>query len=429
MKIRPFRAIRYDLERIGDLSKAVAPPYDQIDPATQSLLYAMHPQNIVRISFGRDEPGDDARTSKYQRAKGWLERWLAEGILIEETAPAIYPYHSTYRVGEHSLTRKGFIAMGELSEYSERLVFPHERTHAKPKEDRLRLLEAIRADLGLVFMLYPDTDRQTDALLEEVTAAPPFVEASDLKGEEHRLWRATDPDLIVELQRLMADRPVVIADGHHRYETALEFRKAHPEATHKLMAFFSLEGPGLTIFPLHRLVKDVTNFSLDALREALATTFEVRELEGLQTGDQGQGLPHVLTAQFTGPDRFPLVAGGANHPYLVSLRPGAFDRIPWPEGTSHAWRRLAVSLLHEGILRPHLGIGEEALRLASHVDYTASAEEAIRSVSARRHQAAFLLPAVTPAELQAVVRNGELLPQKSTHFYPKLLTGLVMARV
>jgi len=427
VKIRPFRAIRYDFERIGDLSKAVAPPYDQIDLATQSLLYAMHPQNIVRISFGQDEPGDDARASKYQRAKWFLERWLAEGILIEETAPAIYPYHSTYRVGEHSLTRKGFIAMGELSEYSERLVFPHERTHAKPKEDRLRLLEATRADLGLVFMLYADPDRQSDALLEEVTAAPPFAEASDLKGEEHRLWRATDPRLIAELQRLLAERPVVIADGHHRYETALEFRKAHPEATHKLMAFFPLEGPGLTIFPLHRLVRDVTNFNLAALREAVATTFEVRELEGLQTGDQD--LAHLLTAQFTGPDRFPIVAGGVDHPQLVSLRPGALDRISWPEGTSQAWRRLAVSLLHEGILRPHLGIGEEALRLASHLDYTASAEEAIRSVRAGRHQAAFLLPAVTPAELQAVVRNGELLPQKSTHFYPKLLTGLVMTRL
>lgn len=429
MKIRPFRAIRYDLERIGDLSKVAAPPYDQIDPTIQSLLYAMHPRNIVRISFGQDEPGDDDHNNKYQRARGFLERWLAEGILVEDTAPAIYPYHSTYRVGEEWLTRKGFIALGELSDYSERIVYPHERTHTKPKEDRLRLLEATRADLGLVFMLYGDPGLRSDSLLRDVTAAPPFAEASDLRGERHQLWRVTDPNLIAELQALMADHSVIIADGHHRYETALEFRRTHPEATHKLMAFFPLEGPGLTIFPLHRLIRDVTDFRLRALREAVDPTFEVREIDRLKTSDPAERLAQVLTAQFTGSERVPLVAAGADHPSLLSLRPGAFDRIPWPKGTSEAWRRLAVSLLHEGILRPHLGIGEEALRLASHVDYTPSAEEAIRSVQQGRHQAAFLLAPLTPQELRAVVQSGEVLPQKTTHFYPKLLTGLVMARV
>ena len=429
MNIIPFRAIRYDLEQVGDYSKVVAPPYDQIDPTTQSLLYSMHPQNIVRISFGKDEPGDDTHRNRYQRARGFLEQWLADGILVEETVAAIYSYHSTYRVGEQWVTRKGFIALGEVSEYADRVVFPHERTHSQPKEDRLRLLEATRADLGLVFMLHPDPNQRVEALMAPVTAAPPFAEASDLKGEQHRLWRVTDPQLIAGLQSLMADRPVVIADGHHRYETALMFRRSHPEAKHKLMAFFALGGPGLTIFPLHRLVRPVIDFRLEVLREAIAPTFEVRELGSLRTDDPAEGLARVLTAQFTGPDRFLLVAAGADHPYVVSLRPGAFDRISWPEGTSQAWRRLAVSLLHEGILRPHLGIGEEALRLASHLDYTPSAEEAIRSIQEGRHRAVFFLPPVTPAELQAVVQSGDLMPQKSTHFYPKLLTGLVIARV
>ncbi len=429
MRIRPFRAIRYNPEKVGDLSKVVAPPYDQIDPTTQSLLYSMHPQNVVRISFGRDEPGDDDTRNKYQRAAELLERWLSEGTLIEEVVPAIYLYHSTYRVGGERVTRKGFMAFGELSEYSERVVLPHERTHTKPKEDRLRLLEASQTDLELIFMLYPDPTLQVEALRGDIAATSPLAEASDLRGEQHRLWRVTEPALIAKLDAFFADRSVMIADGHHRYETALEFEKTHPEATHKLMAFFPLEGPGLTILPNHRLVRDLPDVRLQALCEALRPTFEVRELTELHIGEPAERLGEILTARVTGPDRFALVTKGAGHPYLISLRPGAFERIAWPDGTSLAWRRLAVSLLHEGIFRPHLGIGEEALRLASHVDYTASAEEGVRSVLEGRHQAVFLLAPVAPTELGAVVQGGELMPQKSTHFYPKLLTGLVMARV
>jgi len=333
-------------------------------------------------------------------------------VWARDEAPAIYPYTQTYRVGGQEVTRAGFVALGEVSDYARGIVLPHERTHAGPKQDRLRLLQTTGADIGLLFMLIADPEGRLRAAT--TGAGEPIAEARDLRGERHRLWRIVDPAAIAHVQALMAPAPAIIADGHHRYETAVEYARRHPGREDKLMAFFTLESPGLTILANHRLVHGVGGFSLVRLCEAAGRWFDVAPL-----ADPSAFRPT--------PTRIGVVAGA--EAVVLELRAEAAAQIAWPAGTSAAWRRLAVSILHEGLLRPLLDIDHAKLEAGSHVDYTADQDDAIRAARAGRYQAAFLIAPTTPGELQAVVRGGELLPQKSTHFYPKLLDGLVFSRV
>src|SRR3989442_1497028 len=282
----------------------------------------MSPDNIVRVSYPWDSPWAGGPADKHRRAHETLDRWLAEGLWAREEAPAIYPYTQSYRAGGHEVTRVGFVALGEVTDYARGVALPHERTHAGPKQDRMRHLETTGADIGLIFMLTADPG----GVLREATAGEgaPIAEARDLRGELHRLWRLGDVEAIRRVEALMAPAQVIIADGHHRYETAVEYRRRHPAAEDKLMAF---------------------------------------------------------------------------------------------------------SILHEGLLRPLLDIDDAKLDARTHVDYTADQDEAVREARGGRYQAAFLIAPTTPEELQAVVRGGEVLPQKSTHFYPKLLDGLVFHRL
>jgi uncharacterized protein (DUF1015 family) len=408
VRIYPFRGYRYAASGKRDVSPVVAPPYDQIGPEAEEQLLAMSPHNIVRVTLPRDEGGVD----RYRRARLILQAWLADRVWQRDEQAAIYPYHQTYTIGGRSITRASVITLGEVSEYEDGVVRPHERTHAGPKHDRMRLLEATGADIGLLFMLTSDPDR---ALLE--AAAPqgePIAEARDLRGERHRLWRITDEATIERVRALMASRAVIIADGHHRYETAVEYARRHRGAAAKLMAFCTLEAPGLTILANHRLVRHLEGFSLDRLVQAAGAWFEVTPLADPLGFAPSNGEIGVVSG---------------DRALALRLRDAAFDRLPWPPGTSAAWRRLAVSILHEGLLKPLLGITEAKLDARSHVDYTADQAEAVRQARERRYQVAFLIAPTTPEELRAVVDGGELLPQKSTHFYPKMLDGLVFHRV
>jgi uncharacterized protein (DUF1015 family) len=406
MEIRPVRGYRYAVDATRDVSAVVAPPYDQISDAMQDRLYAMHPHNIVRVTFPKD--GAD----KYRGARAVLDAWVAEGVWRRDERPAIYPYHQTYGVEGRSVTRAGFIALGEATDYARGVVLPHERTHAGPKRDRMDLLEATAADVGLLFMLVGDADGE----LRRATtpSGEPIAEAVDLRGERHRLWRIADAAAVTRVRALMAARPVIIADGHHRYETAVAYAERHRGAGDKLMAFFALEAPGLTILPNHRLVHGVPGFDFDDLMQTAASWFDVAPL------------PDPLTARLE--NRTIGVVSGPDAAVL-RLRPDGFERIAWPARTSRAWRALAVSILHEGVLRPLLGITDAKLDARTHVDYTADRAEAIELARTGKYQAAFLIAPTTPEELHAVVRGGEILPQKSTHFYPKLLDGLVFHRL
>jgi uncharacterized protein (DUF1015 family) len=401
MRIKPFRGYRFGRGR--DVTAVVAPPYDQITPDMQDRLHAMSPDNIVRITL--------PTARRYDRAREVLDRWVAEGVWAREEWPAIYPYEQTYAVGGARITRVGFVALGAVTEYAEKIVLPHERTHAGPKQDRMRLLEATGADVGLIFMLVGD--RAGALRAASAPAGAPVAEARDLQGEHHRLWRITDAEVIDRVVALMSPKHAIIADGHHRYETAVEYARRHPHAADKLMAFFTLEAPGLTILPNHRLVHHVDGFALDDLLRRARPWFDAAPLADALAFRPGHRTIGVVTGE---------------RAVVLALRDEAFEAIPWPAGTSRAWRELAVSILHEGVLRPLLGISGAELDARTHVDYTADQAEAVRLARAGRYQAAFLIAPTTPEELQAVVQGGELMPQKSTHFYPKLLDGLVFHR-
>ncbi len=430
MKLRPFRGYRYNAAKVSDLSRVVTPPYDQIDPETRDSLHALDPWNFVRITLGRPEPGDTGEGDRHRRAREHLERWLAEEILIRDPAPAVYPYLTTYRAGGETLSRMGLIALGELAEYAEGVVLPHERTHAGPKAERLRHLEATGADTGLIFMLTSDPAGE---LLRLATSppAPPLAAARDLKGELHQLWRIADRAAIAKIQALLADKRLIIADGHHRYETALEYRRRHAGADLKLMAVFPLEAPGITIFPTHRLLHNLERFDAGALLAQARRWFQIERGPALSDPAAEAGaLTAAMDARVrSGAPALAMVAGADGAAWLLTLRSDAFEAVPWPVGTSPAWRRLAVSVLHEALLKPFVGITEEILRQQSCVDYSAGAAEAVALVRKGSYQAGFLISPTTPEELQAVVRAGELLPQKSTFFYPKLLDGLVFSRL
>src|SRR5437879_3904114 len=271
MDIEPFHGYRYAGATRTDVSPIVAPPYDQISPETQERLHAMSPHNIVRATYPRD--GGE----KYRQAASVLEAWLAQGVWRRDERPAIYPYQQTYSVGGQSVTRTGFIALGEVSDYARGVVLPHERTHAGPKEDRMRLLEATAADIGLLFMLMSDADGELGHAAAPVGEL--IAEAEDLRGEHHRLWRITDDAALAPIVTLMAPRPVIIADGHHRYETAVAYRQRHPHAARKMMAFFALEAPGLTILANHRLVHGVQPFDFDDFVQMASRWFAVAPLD------------------------------------------------------------------------------------------------------------------------------------------------------
>jgi uncharacterized protein (DUF1015 family) len=403
VKIRAFRGYRYGIGRVWEVTAVVAPPYDQITPDMQDRLLAMSADNIVRITL--------PPANGYDGAREVLDRWLADGVWEREEGPAIYPYEQRYAVGGATITRAGFIALGAVTDYADKIVLPHERTHSGPKQDRMRLLEATGADVGLLFMLAPDPEGTLRA-----TTAPggaPIAEARDLKGERHRLWRITDPGVIAEVVAAMAPKWTIIADGHHRYETAVEYARRHPDASDKLMAFFTLEAPGLTILPNHRLVHDVAGFALDDLVHRARPWFDAAPLDD----------PLAFR-----PTNRTLVVVSGEHAAALTLRDDAIDAVDWPAATSRAWRELAVSILHEGLLRPLLDITDDKLDARTHVEYTPDQADAVRLARDGVYQAAFLIAPTTPEELQAVVRGGELMPQKSTHFYPKLLDGLVFHR-
>ncbi len=429
MRILPFRGYRYNPQKIRDLSQVVAPPYDQIDPDTRDALHALHPWNFVRVTLGRPEPGDAGETDRHRRTRDCLDRWIAEEILILDPEPTLYPYLTTYQAGGETLSRLGFIALVELTEYREGQVLPHERTHAGPKAERLAHLEATSADTGLIFML--TSDPAGDLLRAAGPPhAPPIAAAHDLKEELHQLWRLTDRAAIERIQALMLPRRLIIADGHHRYETALEYCRRHPGRSLKLMAVFPLEAPGVTIFPTHRLLHNVEGFQAGELLARAGRWFDVERGPALSDpAAEAAALTKALDARVrSGALAVAMVAEAEGPGWLLTLRSEAFDAVPWPAGTSRAWRRLAVSVLHEGLLKPFAGITEEILRQQTCVDYTPDAAEAVTLVRKGSYQAGFLIPATTPEELQAVVRAGEVLPQKSTFFYPKLLDGLVFSR-
>jgi len=407
-QIYPFQPFRYT-EQAGPLGNLVTQPYDKISPAMQSRYLSLSPHNLVRVILGERRAGDSDSDNVYTRAARYLDDWIASGVLARDRQAGIFPYFQEFTVPDtgERLVRKGFIALGAVEDYSAGVVHRHEQTLSGPKKDRLELLRRTHAHCGQLFMLYPDPHGAIDALLDEAAARAPIAEVTDEYGAVHRVWRMDDA---ARVGQLMADKKLLIADGHHRYETALAFRGENPGlpgADRVMMTFVNMHSPGLRILATHRLVSglDAQGFA-DRFLRAAAAGFQVEEISSLdalkRAWDEGEG-------------RTTIGAAIGNRLFLLEDR--------------HARGELDVRVLHQRVLAQALGIGEEAVRDEQHLRYIRGLDAAVQEVRQGAAQIAFLLKPVSVEQVAATSFAGGVMPQKSTDFYPKLLSGLTIYRL
>jgi uncharacterized protein (DUF1015 family) len=445
-EIQPFRAYRYDTKRVP-LNDVLTQPYDKITPAMQDGYYAASPYNLIAIEKGRVLPTDAAGNNVYTRAASRIEQWIAERILIQDAAPAIYVYSQDFLVPGTQLRRVriGFIALTRVVDYQAEVVFRHEHTLSGPKADRIELLRQTRAQTGQLFLLYDDRLRQIDTWLEQIARTPAMDELVDEFGVTHRLWPISDPDFVSRIQKSMADKKLVIADGHHRYETALKYRdecrkrsdKVDPMAASEfaMATFINTHSRGLTILATHRLVSRIANFDFDRFRDNLAPLFDwysypfggpeerltayAEFRKDLERPNHGRRAIGVYPGA---------VHSGASAFYLFALRPEADLETLLPD-VSEAQRALDVVLLHRLILEKGLGITAEAVASEQNLSYEREIDRAIAEVDDQRAQLAFLLNPVRVEQVTKIALGGDVMPQKSTDFYPKLLSGIAIYRV
>jgi len=440
-EIFPFAAYRYD-PALVDLERVVTQPYDKITPEMQQRYESLSPYNLISLEKGRSLPGDTPERNVYTRAAKTLENWVERRVVARDPSPGLYAYFQDYAVpgSAERHMRRGFIGLGRLEDYSRRIVFRHEQTLAEPKADRLELLRRTRAQTGLLFMLYSDPGRAADGLLARVAEAPPDAAVRDEYGVVHRLWRVADRALIERFVAELAGKTLIIADGHHRYETALAYRdecraaawgKIDPCASHEkaMMAFFNSHSD-LTILPTHRLVRGLPEIRIESLRRQLGACFDwyaytfvgpeerARSLEEFRKDLAGRGRVRNALGVYAG--------GGAF--YLFLLRRDANLASLLPDVPS-AVRQLDIVLLHRLLLEKALGIAPEAIHAGQFVGYERDLEAALAAVDSGRAQIACLLNPVRIEQVRDIALAGEVLPQKSTDFYPKLLSGLCLYRL
>ncbi|HEX4075207.1 MAG TPA: DUF1015 domain-containing protein [Candidatus Acidoferrales bacterium] len=451
-EIQPFRAYRYDTNRVAP-SDVLTQPYDKISPAMQERYYEVSPYNLITIEKGRALPGDSPENNVYTRAAEAIDEWIADRILRRDSTPAIYVYSQDFEVPGTRARREriGFIALTRVEDYDAHVVFRHERTLSAPKADRIELLRQTRAQTGQLFLLYDDPARQIDAWLDDAAArAKPALELRDEYGVTHRLWPLADSAFVSRVQKAMAPKKLVIADGHHRYETALHYRdecrggesKTDPMAASEfaMATFINTHSRGLLILPTHRTVANLANFDFGRFRKALAPYFDWysypfldgpsreaayaefrKDLEGRSHGRRAIGV-----YAGAGTD------GSANKPgpafYLFALQKGLDLEEVLPD-VPEAQRELDVVLLHRLILQKGLGITPEDVASEKNVGYEREMHAAIGAVDASRAQIALLLNPVPVKQVVDIALGGDVMPQKSTDFYPKLLSGIAIYRL
>lgn len=420
--VRPFRALRYDAAKLPDAGAVLAPPYDVISPAQQQRLYDIDPHNIIRIEYPKGE------ADPYAAAAAALREWRAEGVLVRDDQPSLYRYEQRFTVDGTQRTRRALFARVRLEPWERGVILPHEHTLTGPKDDRLRLLRACRTNVSPVYGLYRDDG---DGLLRRLEAArtESVLRGRDILGHEHELARIDDDGALADIAAFFAGRRLYIADGHHRYETALAYRDETRAARSAwtgeepenfvLMALTSIADTGLVVLPIHRLVH---REPLGDLRELLDADFHVRAV----------GPPDAITLEglvdrigVAGPQAFGLV-GPPGAP-LRALEPrGDAPMLRTPADRPDAWRRLDVSVLQAAVLERCFGIGVDDVAAGEAVSFTEDADEALGAVLSGEARYAFLLNPTRVEQMLDVADAGARMPQKSTYFYPKLGTGLAL---
>ncbi len=430
-KIAPFQGIRYNREKSDDLSKIVSQPYDRVRYGLQDEYYDLDAHNIVRIIKGREMEGDSPDGENvYTRASDYYQTWLEEGVLLRDKDPSLYVYHQTFTLPDGTQrTRKAFIAALELVGFDEGIVLPHERTLAGPKVDRLNLLRATETNFGQIFMLYPDPDNKINQLFDAAVAGrPPDIDVRELFEEDVRqqLWAVTDPAVVADVVAEMAPKKgLIIADGHHRYETALnyrtEMRDAYPDAeagaafNFRMVTLVSMDDPGLTILPTHRQMHDYSTKTTAQILADAAEYFEVCPVAGRAA------LEEALAEETSTDRRIGFYDGNY---YLLRLRgPEVMAQIV-PD-RAEEWRMLDASILHEVLIERVMGISKERVAAKENIDYHRDLDLAIANVDEGKAVCVYIMNPTRMAEVKACSDLGAKMPQKSTDFYPKVITGMV----
>jgi len=443
-QVFPFRAYRFN-PQVAPYDRVLTQPYDKISPERQAEYYAMHPQNLITVEKGRAFPEDSPQNNVYSRAAAKVDEWIRDHIVLQDPAPAFYGYTQEFTVPGTSekRTRRGFIGAGRLEEYSAGVIFRHEHTLSGPKADRLELLRHTRTHTGQLFMLYSDPQKRVDAILVEAeSTSAPATELTDEYGVIHRLWVIAEPHHLESIQQAMADQKLVIADGHHRYETALNYRNERrataaspdPNADYEraMMTFVNTRNEGLVILATHRVVANVHDFSWSAVRRYLEPWFASEVFSFTDDAEKTQAQEKFLsrlaaTAKQRSVGAYPAPAKQRAF-CLFHLRPGA-DLAQLLPNVPSLQRDLDVVLLHEGILEPALGITLQAATKEMNLTYEREATAAINAVDSGRAQVSFFLNPVDVEKVVQIATSNEVMPQKSTDFYPKLLSGITMYRI
>jgi uncharacterized protein (DUF1015 family) len=429
-EIQPFRAFRYDPARVP-LHQVITQPYDKITPAMQDRYYAASPYNLVRIVLGRKENGDSPQSNVYSRAARYFSEWRQSDILRQDSAPSFYAYSQHFALpgGNRELTRKSYIALGRIEDYSAGIVFRHEQTLAKPKADRLDLLRATRAHFGQIFMLYEDAGEIESLLTSE---ASPEIELTDEYEVSHRLSQITDVRTIQSIQAAMQGKKLIIADGHHRYETALTYRdecrtvnpSRSPQANlppeFVMMTFVNMNSTALCILPTHRVVHSLASFSAESFRSTAKAFFNIDELDS--SLDTARATAILREAGRAGTS---MLAVTANRAFLLH-HPNPNTAAQVFASLSLRQQALDVVQLHKCLLERVLNLSEESIRNQQNISYVRDAAEALSQVREGRANIAFLMNPCRISQVRDIAFAGEVLPQKSTDFYPKLLSGLTI---
>lgn len=426
-EIIALKGVRYSPDLAGSLNDLTTPPYDIIGEWEQEQYYERHPNNIIRLELGKTFSTDDQNNNRYTRAANFLQEWLEAGILQREKTPSLYLYEQEFVCDGKKLVRTGFICGVRLADYSERVVLPHEETLAKPKEDRLKLMKSCLANFSSIFGLYRDENHEIDSLLTSAKAQSKNLEFTDDLGEVHRLWVIEQRDIIDRVKELMAERPIYIADGHHRYETALHFKRemeqqGKPGYDYVMMTLVNVYDRGLVVLPTHRLVNNVADFNGEKLLAELERDFLVELTDKIS---QDCDLKETMK-KFS---QLLVQKGEENQVFGLCLGDGSLYLLTNKLGkpaSSTASERLDVSILQQEILEKHLAIGAGERENESHLIYTRDEILAAQAVLNNQAQACFFLNPTKVTEVTDVADESGKMPQKSTYFYPKLITGLVI---
>jgi uncharacterized protein (DUF1015 family) len=437
--VLPFNGIRYNPEKVPDGATVTTPPYDVISPDEQASFYARHPNNVIRLILGHPNAGDSDKDNPHTRSAAFFRRWLDEDVLRQDAAPSLYLKAITYPFGSETITRFGLIARVKLEPFEKRIILPHEKTFSKVRSERLALMKATHCNYCPIFSLYPDDGNILKGLETSVDKSAPCADFIDEKRHRHQLWQITDPAVHARVTASMQDKRLFIADGHHRYETALNFKQyladtdpsfddRHP-ANYVMMYLCSMSDPGLIILPAHRLLKSVSGADISAALAMAGDYFEITTYF-FDANHRSAVEKEFLDALAEGSDRHTIGIYARSAPVfrLLTLKPGVMDDL-FGEELDPALRQLDVSVLTRLLFMKILGFDQARLDDASLIGYASQADQAIAAIDTGAFDVAFILNATKIEQVQEVAQQGLIMPRKSTYFFPKVRSGLVMCQL